>query len=238
MDRNCIILKWVLERELSHHFSFLCSFWGSKAFLQFGYFLSSFVRLNTLTSVLKLRFIYFDLWYVWFSFVMYMYFPWLEFSRRRVEGVWCQRRQTKPHFVPVAYVWLPGEVVLFCTYCLQREPRQVPSLWIRISRFCTMEFLPKWGVREVWDCIAASHFLSPFPHRVRSNLETAVRLCTLWGRQKALKVESVQPPRQRGSSLLIDTKEEDLYKCSAGNIDVELCLIGSGQKRPLVRTGF
>lgn len=51
---------------------------------------------------------------------------------------------------------------------------------IRISRFCTMEFLPKWEVREVWDCIAASHLLSPLPpDRVGSNLETAVRLCTL-----------------------------------------------------------
>lgn len=124
-DHNCIILEWVLERELSHHFSFLCSSWGSKAFvLQCWYFLSSFVRLNALTSVLKLRFIYFDLWYVWFSFVMYMYFPWLEFSRKRVEGVWCQRRQTRPHLVPVAYVWLPGEVTfLYLTVCRESPGR-------------------------------------------------------------------------------------------------------------------
>lgn len=159
-----------------------------------------------------------------------------KFSRRRVEGVWCQRRQTRPHWLMFDSRWSCAFLYLLFAERAQagaftREP-------IRISRFCTMEFLPKWGVREVCDCIAASHFLSPFPHRVRSNLETAVRLCTLWGRQKALKVESMQPPCQQGSSLLIDTKEEDLYKCLVGNMDVELCLIGSGQKRPLTRTGF
>lgn len=54
---------------------------------------------------------------------------------------------------------------------------------------------------------------------------------------ESTSVESVQPP-VGGSSLLIDTKEEDLYNRSAGNMGVELCLIGSGQKRPLARAGF